>query len=201
MNSRSAVFPDQIPPPSPPPPPRPPPPGRIFNTGQLDDDPVISLGDDFRFRDAELIDAVPDSLQALLHRVFLDLFNPAVPDLQGDGLSAVPRLGRSHLDIGVVILQDLFECRSRRRIGKLVGDGFMAARLLQVAEPDLVFHQGFLEVIRCALQCRLDGLLRIHLEDEVRSALKIETQGDLFRREVLFPEIRQIRNQGGRQVK
>ena len=62
----------------------------ILDAGKLYDYAVISLGNDFRFRNTKLIDPVPDGLKTLFDDHFLDLFSSFVLDLKGNNFSATP---------------------------------------------------------------------------------------------------------------
>ena len=73
--------------------------GRILDPGKLDDDPVRPLRDDLRFGDAELIDPVPDRLQALLDGQLLDLGGAFVIDLQGNQPLAFRHLRRRDFEV------------------------------------------------------------------------------------------------------
>ncbi len=92
-------------------------------------------------------------------------------------------------------MEDLLESRPRGRVGELIGDGLRAIPLLQVAEPDLFVHERFFEIFGGTEECGFDGLVRIHLQDEMGSPLQVEAERDLVSRKVLFPEFRKVRDQ------
>jgi len=147
--------------------------------------------DDFRFRNAELIDAVADGLEALFDRHFPDLAGPLVVDLEGDDFTPLADFRSGHLDIGVVVLEDLFKRGAGGAVGQFVGDE-AGLRGIRLAEAHPFRHQGLLEIAGRPQERTVHRLGGVHLEDEVHAALKIEPQMDLVLGKVVVPEHRKI---------
>ncbi len=82
---------------------------RVLDAGKLDEDLIFPLGGDDRFGHAELVDPVPDRLQALADCRFLDGFGLFGVHLQEILELSVLFPERSHLQIGVLVGADLAE--------------------------------------------------------------------------------------------
>ena len=160
-------------------------PFRVLDSGQLDQDPVVALGDDLGLRHAELVHAVADRLEALVEGCLLDVGDPLLAELQGHLLAPLDGLGGLDLQVGELIGEDLLEIGPGFPGRQLNGDAVVGLAL-HAAEADALLHEPFLEGIGEPFHGPFHGLLRVHLEDQVHAALKIEPQVDAVLQEVVL---------------
>jgi hypothetical protein len=150
----------------------------IFDTRELDEDPVTGLRPDVRLRDSELIDPVPDGLKGLIGRhlenlgfFLLDEREKVSPALliPCAGLQFEVRIGCSHKGfefLGLLI-------RSEDQLDSVDPSS------LQVQNPDLVFPQIRLQIFHDPFQIAFGRLLHLNFKDQVHSSLKVQAQMNL----------------------
>src|SRR6185503_2706199 len=174
-------------------------------TGELDDD-VGPLLDDGRLRDAQLVDAVADRLDALAKRVVADLVDLI-------GIQAQPHLTLRRVPADQV--QRLAILAQQRIVdlglvgGVLEGEDDVVVAFLDLVRARdvdvrdvLVLAQAIFDIRRQPVDLVRDRLADVDVVDEVQAALKVQPQLDLLL-EVIPDEARLLllRNNRRNQVK
>ena len=146
--------------------------------GKLDDDLAVSAGGDGRLRHAELVDAVPDRLDALVDGVALDggRFVGGQRQRVLDALAGGNALG--DFEAAVAVFEEFLEldravlaAHRHPEAARTRFDGQRANPLLPQRPVDVLGQPG---------HGVLHGLLGVHLQFQVETALEVEPQGERF---------------------
>ena len=154
---------------------------RILDSGQLDQDVPLSLALDGGFRDPELVDAVADGLQRLVHREVADVVElPACegrPQLGPAGAGA----GAGHLQYGELGGQEVPDAL---HAGRGSGDHqFPGVVDVESLEGDAALPQLVAESAAHPAHAVLHGFLHLHLQHQVGPALQVEAETDAVLRQ------------------
>ena len=166
---------------------------RVLDAGQLHHDVFSALAHQHRLGHPELVDAVAQHLQALGNGALLELLD--FIRLEGDLKAQAAGLahGPGDLQVRVLLLQQpleggLFVFVDQGHGQALFGD----VSHLQVQAP---FFGRFLQVRGSAVQGVADGLVHVHLQDQVHAPFQIQPEIQSTA-DVLLPPGRQGAGQG-----
>jgi len=151
---------------------------------QLDENRIASAALDDRLRKAELVDAVAHGLERLLDREFFDavdlLLRQRVLELPRGDVGADPLVGRK------AVLHDSDDLVGLPALGELDRDRSTAVARYP-GDRNVGALELTLQILDAALDAEFDGLLGLHLEDEVHAALQVEAEADRLVREEGLP--------------
>ena len=151
----------------------------VLDARQLDQDAVFALAPDVRLGDAELVDAVANGFEGLVHRQLLHLLDVLVRQVE-DRRKALRILAAvADPQVAQLLVQKGFELVDVLLALHLDAD-LQWARALHAGVLDLVFPHQFADFLEIALDTAFDGLLGVDLQHEVHAALQIQAEIDLL---------------------
>jgi len=147
--------------------------GGVLHAGQFDDDAVGALALHQRLGHAQLVDPVAHGGEVLLDRVFANLDQLGLGQVQAQDLQAVA-LQFLQLEIGEVLADQAAGLLKQRAVGKAKLD--RAVLLGQRAVTHALLAQQALDLAFVDLQTRIDSLVHVHFKEEMHAAGEVETE-------------------------
>ncbi len=165
----------------------------VLDAGKLHHDIVGALAHQDRLGHAKLVDAVAQHLQALGYGAFLELLDFLGFELEFKDQAAVPALGPGDLQMRELLLHQPLEGGLFVFVVESNGKGVL--RNVSRLQVQAALFGQFLQVGGGAAQVIADGLVHVHLEDQVHAPFQIQTQIQPAA-DVLLPPVRQLAGQG-----